>query len=190
MGKKDVELLKQWINPLYLLPENITKIQQALRNDGYIQLAEFVLQTPKKLSWKKSYIPDMHSYQHAALNQDKKVEEFIMSPAFFSLIGTMIGKHVKKVTVEFLLFQHRDYTLMHDAVSHKGMMFWLDFTKEWDTDFGGQTVFFSDKAPLIFTSAFASLYFVALQKNMHMFTKYVNCCAEKKELFLLRGFLE
>jgi hypothetical protein len=190
MGKKEVELLKQWINPLYLAPQNITKIQQRFRNDGYIQLAELVLQTPKKLSWKRSYIPDMHSYQHAALGQDKKVEEFITSPAFFSLVGTMIGKNVKHVTAEFLLFQHRDYSLIHDSVSHKGIMFWVDFTKEWDNNFGGQTVFFSDSAPLIFTSAFASLYLVALQKHMHMFTKYVNCCAGKKELLLLRGFLE
>ena len=54
MGKNDVRLLKQWINPLYLVPQSMTKIQHACTKNSYIQLADFLLQMPKKLSWKTS----------------------------------------------------------------------------------------------------------------------------------------
>jgi Rps23 Pro-64 3,4-dihydroxylase Tpa1-like proline 4-hydroxylase len=197
MGKKDVDLLKSWINPLYLLPQNIKGIATQLSSEGYVQLADFfeekmvktVVKDVKATKVGKSYQPDLHRYQHGPVT--KKLDSFIQSVAFRALLGTMVGQDVKKVDLEVLYFCAGDYTLLHDMeYGTEGLLLWFDFTADWEENFGGMTVCNEEgNDPLLFAPAFNALHVVSVGKDTGMFVKYVNCLAGKKKIIMVKGWL-
>jgi Rps23 Pro-64 3,4-dihydroxylase Tpa1-like proline 4-hydroxylase len=199
MVRTELALLKSWLQPSYLSSSILQQIAKTFSQQQYIQLADFfqekqvlqIVQGLQLLSWKHSYNPDMHSYSHAPIDPLKDFSAFLRSPVFCAFVGTLVGKDVKKITAEAFLFQHGDYTLLHDAEQREtGVLFWFDFTQEWDSAAGGQTIVVHRDAPLIFAPKWNSLQLIHLQKQQQFFTKYVNAFAGKKKLVLVRGMLQ
>ncbi len=196
---EELALLKSWLQPSYLSSSILQQITKTFSQQNYIQLADFfqekqafhVIQRLQLLFWNHSYNPDMHSYSHAPIDSLKDFSAFLHSPVFCAFVGTLVSKDVKKITAEALLFQHGDYTLMHDAQHREaGILFWFDFTQKWDSGAGGQTVVFHKESPLVFAPRWNSLQLVRLQKHQQIFTKYVNSLAGKKKLVMVKGMLE
>ena len=200
----DTQLLKQWVNPLYLLPETITQAQKTFNSHKHIrsiQLGQFFLaekaekirKTLEKCSWNHAYIPHMYSY--AILTNEKPLKEFyalLSSPGFKSLVGTMLKKQIKTVQPHALCFCHKDYTLLHDTIEERDyILCTFDFTKEWPENAAAQMIFtYPETDPLIFSTMFNAVNIVHITNDVHSFVKYVNCNAGKKKKFLIEVNME
>ena len=195
----EVQLLKEWINPLYLVKETIAQIPPtfyAHQELPSIQLSNFFLEEKAeqvrkvldKLSWKKNYIPHMHSF-HKPTNEKAlaSLYSLVNSPGFKALLGTMLKKEFKNIIIEPLLFQHGDYTLLHDAhEQEKGIVCYLDFTKHWSEDFWGQLIFTTKAEPIIFPRVFNAAHIVQITEDAQCFVKYVNSAAGKNKVYLVK----
>lgn len=198
MASQELALLKTWIQPTYLSPAVVQQIAKTFSQQHYIQLADFLqekqaqylTQRLRRCSWKHSYRPDMHSYHHASIGFLKDFSAFLHSAVFRAFMGTLIDKDVERIYPEVLLFQQGDYILLHDAVHQQGILFWLDFTQEWNFAAGGQTIVVTKDEPLIFAPQWNSLQVVYFQKQQQLFTKYVNSLAGKKRIIQVRGMVE
>lgn len=198
MASPELALLKSWLESTYLSSAVVQQITKTFSQQNYIQLADFlqekqaraVAQRLHQLSWKHSYNPDTHSYHHAPIESLKDFSVFLHSAIFRAFMGTLLGKDVGKILVEAVSFQQGDYTLLHDAAQQQGIFVWFDFTQEWDSAAGGQTIVLQKENPLVFAPRWNSLQLVCLQKQQQLFTKYVNSLAGKKKLVMVRGLLE
>lgn len=193
----EIQVLKQWINPQYLSAETMQQIEKHLSQQPLpnIQLAQFLLpqkaeeirKALEKTKWQHQYIPHMHSY---ALGNDAALNSFfsfLNSNGFKVFLGTMLRKEIKTIEKEILLFQHRDYTLLHDSRQEKdAVLCCFDFTKDWPLGAGGETVVVSKTEPLLFPRLFNALTLVHLKPDIHYFLKYVNAKAEKKKMFMVQ----
>lgn len=200
----DVQVLKQWINPLYLVPETIQQVQKAFTSNAEvqsIQLGQFLLQSQaeklvkalEKMKWQEAYIP--HMYSHKLSSNESALKElytFLGTAGFKALLGTMLKRELKTVTPKAFLFEHGDYTLMHDALEEKKhILCTFDFTMRWPENSGGQQVFMHSSAePLIFVPSFNALNIVSMSGDVRSFLKYVNCNAGKSKRFIVQVRME
>ncbi len=195
MAKDNINILKQWVNNLYLIPNNIDAAAEQFTVNGHVHITDFFVEKKatelstklKKATWKESYEPDLHKYCHA-----KITESFLQSAIFRTLLGKMLKTNGEKSTFEALQFGHGDYTLLHDKEHGKqGIFVWFDFTKDWQKDAGGMTVFTEeDKDPLLCVPTWNRFNAVHIKKQTGIFTKYVNCHAGKKKIILLKCWMK
>lgn len=197
-------VLKQWINPLYLLPETISQVEKTFyshKNIKSIQLGQFLLankaeileKSLEKSKWEHAYVPHMYSYSIVTSgNIFKEFFALLNTHGFKTLIGTMIKKQIKNINPHALSFGHKDYTLLHDTIDEKEhILCTFDFTKEWSENAGGQMIFtHQDSEPMIFQPTFNAMNIVSVTKDVHMFVKYVNSNAAKKKMFLIEVNME
>jgi hypothetical protein len=189
----NVNLLKESINPLYLLPKNIKAITKEFKTTGYVQLADFLtekkmatlLKNLKKIKVAKSYEPDLHRYSHGAL------KKLLFSDATFGALLATLFSCEGHTDFEVFEFGVGDYTLLHDIEHDKeGVLVWLDCTKDWNAEAGGMTVVTSEENdPLLFAPTFNALHAVRITRDLGSFVKYVNCFAGKKKLLLVKGWV-
>lgn len=194
--------IREWINPLYLSSQTLQEVNTAFNHAQpfpFIQLGNFFLEQQAEkimtaaLKAKKNqeYIPHMHSYCNVTLDKDKELKqcsEFLKSTGFLSLLGTMIKQQCKKAEVEMCIFNHGNYTLLHDTALQKhGIFCFIDLTKNWPAEANGQTVFVNETGaePVIFRRAWNTLNIVQLNSNTHSFLKYVNAASGKKSIILI-----
>lgn len=195
----DVQLLKEWINPLYLVQETIAQISPTFyANQGLpsIQLSNFFLEGKAEqvrkildnFSWEKNYIPHMHSFHKPANEKTLAfLYSLVNSSGFKSLLGTMLKKEFKNIIIEPLQFRHGDYTLLHDAhEQEKGVVCYLDFTKNWHDEAGGQLIFTTTAEPIIFPRIFNAVHIVQITEDAQCFLKYVNSAAGKNNVYLVK----
>ena len=195
----DIQLLKHWVNPQYLTTETIKQVEQTFQSAAIpsVQLGSFLLpekaaavrKVIEKIKFSHEYIPHMHSYHTAAA--EKPLAEFyafLNSAGFKTLLGTMLRKEIKTVHPQLLVYEHKDYTLLHDTIEQRAAtVLFFDFTKDWSEDAGGKTVFVSPKAdPLIFPRMFNAICVAALLPDVHYFLKYVNGVAGKNKVYLVK----
>lgn len=195
-----VQVLKQWINPQYLSAETMQQIEKQFSSNPvpHIQLAQFLLpqkaeeirKALEKIKWQHQYIPHMHSYALGNASGNTPINQFFSfldSNGFKVFLGTMLRKEIKTIEKEMLLFQHRDYTLLHDSRQEKdAVLCCFDFTKDWLLGAGGETVVVSKTEPLLFPRLCNALTLVQLKPDIHYFLKYVNAKAEKRKIFLIQ----
>lgn len=192
-------LLKQWINPLYLLPETIAQVEKTFyshKDIKSIQLGQFLIREKaeriqkalEKSKWAHAYVPHMYSYT-VATNESAFKDFFALlnTSGFKTLIGTMIKRQIKIVKPHAVSFSHKDYTLLHDGIDEiEHVLCTFDFSSEWPENAGGQMVFRHPEAEaMIFPPTFNALNIVAIEKEVHSFVKYINCHAAKKKMFLI-----
>lgn len=195
----EVQLLKNWVNPQYLSTETMKQIEQTFHSTAIpsVQLANFLLPEKADAVYKRleklklihEYIPHMHSFHTAdAEKQLAEFYSFLNSSGFKSLIGTMIKKEIKVVYQKVLVYEHTNYTLLHDIVEQRlGTVLFFDFTKSWNENAGGKTIFVSPNTePLLFSRIFNAVTITALQPDVRYFVKYVNAEAKNNKVFLIK----
>ncbi len=195
----DIQLLKNWVNPQYLSTETIKQVEQAFHTATIpsVQLANFLLpekaaavkKAIEKIKLNYEYIPHMHSYHTAAAEKPlADFYAFLNSPGFKTLLGTMLRKEIKTVHPQLVVYEHKDYTLLHDTIEQRAAtVLFFDFTKDWNDAAGGKTVFISPNSdPLIFPRMFNAICVAALVTDVHYFLKYVNGVAGKNKVYLVK----
>ena len=196
--------LKEWINPLYLVPETITQIEKTFNSHKEIksiQLGQFLLASKaeklqkalEKSKWAHAYVPHMYSY--SITTNETNFKDFLAllnTNGFKTLLGTMIKKQIKTVKPHALSFGQKDYTLLHDNIDEKEhILCTFDFTKDWPKNAGGQMVFTHPEAEaMIFQPSCNALNIVAVSKDVHMFVKYINANAAKKRMIVIEVNME
>lgn len=195
----DIQILKNWVNPQYLSTETIKQVEQTFSSAAIpsVQLGSFLLpekavavrKAIEKIKFIHKYIPHMHSYHTAAAEKPlADFYAFLNSSGFKTLLGTMLRKEIKIVHPQLLIYEHKDYTLLHDTIEQRAAtVLFFDFSKDWKEDAGGKTVFVNPNTePLIFSRMFNAICIAALLPDVHYFLKYVNGVAGKNKVFLVR----
>ncbi len=198
----DVQVIRQWINPLYLVDETINQVMTtfyANTDCPNIQLSNFFLEQKagqilrifNRLPWKKQYLPNKHSF-HQSTN-DKMLSTFftlLTSTGFNTLVSTMLRMELSTVKIEPLCFMHKDYTLLHDTYEQeKGIVCYFDFTKDWNESAGGQLISVTKTEPLISTHVFNAAHIIQKKEDGQCFVKYVNSAAGKKKVYFVKVVL-
>lgn len=195
----DIQILKNWVNPQYLTTETIKQVEQAFHAAAIpsVQLGSFLLpekaaavrKAIEKIKTTHEYIPHMHSY-HTTDAQKPLADfyAFLNSSGFKTLLGTMLRKEIKTVHPQLLVYEHKDYTLLHDTIEERAeTVLFFDFTKDWNDEAGGKTIFVNPNTdPLLFSRMFNAICVAALLSDVHYFLKYVNGVAGKNKVFLVR----
>ncbi len=162
-----------------------------------IQLKQFVQQAQyeklcrsiERLQWKKKIEYDKFNYKTAPL--PKELLEFFQSQDFLETVLILSGKTPKEVICELRLFEHENYTLLHDEiVQPEGIAFELEFTPIWNEKWGGCTSFVRKKKEFArITPTPNTLTIVQQDKNTKSFVKYVNHLAENKKVVLMGSII-
>lgn len=144
----------------------------------------------KKLKWKQDAVYDIYSYCRAQL--PPIIGLFLSSKEFLFLVSSITNKKVKKITAEITSIGHRDYTLLNDKKKEeKGIMFELELTSSWSSEWGGYTSFCGNEEEVLRISPKSnSLTLVQQDQNTQSFIKYVNHNAKNNKRIVVRGFLE
>ena len=153
----------------------------------FIQVRIKLCRSIERLQWKKKTEYDKFNYKIAPL--PKELLEFLQSQDFLETVSILSGKTPKEVICELRLFEHENYTLLHDEIAQpEGIAFELEFTPIWNEKWGRCTIFARKKKELAcITPTPNTLTLVRQDKNTKSFVKYVNHLAEKNIRIVLQG---
>ena len=195
----NADMLKHWLNALYLDTNNIQKMEQAyvdsvmgslrlhsfLNDRRFVELEKYVY----KSSGKHEKIADRFSY--TTLPFPKELEQFFSSPEFLSLLSFITKKKFKTCEISVKKFGHRDYTLLHDSERLKlGFEFFLDINPMWNPVWGGSLIYRDAKEELFRVPPAANAFtLVNRQKGMHRFVEYVNVKSGNNVRIIVEGKL-
>jgi len=163
-------------------PPNI-QLKNILRQDKFNQFAEKL----NALGWEKKYVPETGCYDHALIPLG--LSDFLHSEEFKMLISFITHKTIHQTRAELCSFGHRDYTLLYDELRDSGIFFQLEFTSQWDQNWGGYTSFTQDEEMLRIVPSSNTLVLVDC-KNMKHFTKYICHKAGQHKRILVEGLLK
>jgi hypothetical protein len=136
--------LSEWINPIYLSPESITRIKKVFQDESSIQLHDFIIQSrydsvrnailsqdrslwvqqgPANACRYRIYDPQTSQNDTLQNNSTETILlflDFITSHSFKSYLSNTLNLPVNKDGIEKQVqvreFKHGDYTLLHDKV--------------------------------------------------------------------------
>jgi hypothetical protein len=106
-------------------------------------------------------------------------------------LENLFGFPLRLTFSEFVIFGHKDYTLMNDSKKEvEGIKVFFELS-DFNEDFGGYSVFIKNNEEIYRTNSVSnSLIVVKTDPKMKSFVKYVNNKSNKKErLFLALCFI-
>ena len=182
------------INKIYYNQEITSQIRNVLEKEGAVQLNEFLteeginffLKKREQRKLKRYYIPLLASYEYANFSESNLGEEIK------EVIEKILGREIKIKSLRFLVFYHKDYTLISDTKNEEeGYTLLLELTEYWKREFGGYTSFVKNNEELQRIYPIPnSLSLIKTDKSMKSFTKYVNHEAkdEKRTVLEIKFF--
>jgi len=186
----------EYINPNYVHPTVIKTLQQQFAQQDSIQLRNFLnkecydeLAKPlSTASWKPRAVFDIYAHYTSTI---KDVTAFLTSKQFLNLCSAITGLTLKHATFNTFLFKHRNYTLLNDELREPpGIAFELDFTADWQKEWGGYTSIVNGENELFrITPTPNTLTLYKRDRTIQSFVKYVNHLAGKDMRIVVRGTL-
>jgi hypothetical protein len=138
-------------------------------NDFYKKLKKEVF----SLNYKKSYIPNLHSYSKASLG--KTLHSLFNSKEFLAFISKLMKKKIKNTGGEAFCFSNGDYTILSDKTKRKpGIDIIIDFTDKWNNNYGGKITYVDGKGNYYHLSVKGNSLFIVKRENIQRFVQYVN----------------
>ena len=180
------------INRSYI--NDIEKIRTAFNADGKLPSVtlhdffseDFYLKLEKEmnlLNYRKEKNILTHSYAKSKLYS--KVLAAINSSELLNYLSSIIGKEIRRVDGEAYKFYWQDYTILNDDVKEElGVDIVIDFTEDWDEDFGG-SLFYVDGTHHQIPVRRNTISVIERKHNVQRFLKYVNNHAGRKKRCLL-----
>jgi len=163
-------------------PKSI-QLREIFNNKSYHALQKEL----RTLQWAERTTPDMFSYR--AADVPKELLSFVSSPEFRYFVSHVTNSKLKKVYLELCAFGQQNYTLLHDKILQpEGIFFQFEFTKSWNSEWGGYTSFVKGENELLRINPMPNtLTLVAQDQHTRSFVKYVNHLAEKNKRLFVRG---
>lgn len=168
------------VNAVYRRKEVLDAIKKAWKKEKSVALQNILdpaelqeIAKETRIGWKRSYIPDRHSYE----------EKWLEIPTR-SFVKEVTGRLPLKATSK--RFSHRDYTILHDKErEQQGILAFL-LLEDWNPEWGGKIVFMQNGRTLHeFFPRRNTLLIVERKKGVRYFIKYVNHRAGKRRLMIL-----
>jgi len=186
------------INPTYLNPETVQKINQefAFKNDFpsivlfkflnreiYIKLREQII----RLYYKKEVVRTSHSYAVAEL--PVTISKLFNGKEFFDFLSPILNKKVKRIDAKAYSFAWKDYTILSDkTIEEPGFDFIFDLTHDWDERANGY-IFYKDEDGNFISLPIAAdmLAMVERKEGVQKYVQYLNHYAQKNKRLLVMG---
>jgi hypothetical protein len=98
----------------------------------------------------------------------------------FKLIHAVTGVRVRSARLE--RYGHRDYTLRNDEEKPPGLLAYLDWTADWDPEWGGYVSVPDETGDALTIAPSANTLVLVDCSERYPFTKYVNHDAKKRAI--------
>lgn len=183
------------INPLYLKKETLEKIKDIFNSSEWLPSAKIKYFLNKedykkikneiiKLKFNKN--KKLMHYSYSKTEIPEKLNKFVNSDKFKKIIFEIAGEN--KINFELRRFGWRDYILLNDLDNEKnGIDVILEFTENWNEEFGGETVYTNS---IGFNSKIipeGNTLNIIKRENVQRFVKYVNNKAKNRFRYFLIG---
>jgi hypothetical protein len=178
---------KFFINPNYLLKHTLYSAAEHFAKDGSIQLHQFLIPAMaekvraavSRASLVQEYAPDRYSFHEPkSVPIGKQLQNVLKAThEIKDIISTIVQKQVKYQDSCWRVYQHKDYTLLHDKNKEQpGYDVIIDLTPDWDNRACGYHSYVDGNGTELVRvqPAMNALTIVKRDKNTMRFVKYVN----------------
>ncbi len=158
-------------------PKSI-KLEQFFKKEKYDLLKKEIYD----LKFKEIYIPDSYSFSKSNLGNE--FSRLFNSKDFISFISFIVGRNIKNIKAESLLFDHKDYTLLKDNANETFLEINFFFNDDWKEEYGGYFSYFKDEELLRIFPVENNVTIIYL-REMQRFVKYINVKSSKRKIYLI-----
>ncbi len=149
-------------NPAYLDTRVLAQLKTQFAEKQHLLLNQFA-KMPLPKTWKRSYVPDAHSYEQASLKPPAALIQYVQ---------TVTQQPLKLVRSELQRFSNRDYTVIKDGKADDVIEVILCLSP-WDVAWGGKIVYKTDTNATVINPQENSLSIVRTGAKKR-FIQYVN----------------
>ncbi len=185
------------INPQYLKKESIEQLQKTWNKPTtFTHILLTRIFTPEAYKEKKRQLqelkfhrntrPDSHSY--ASVKSSNL--HILDNKEFLQFISQITGKEVKKISGEAYYFSWKDYILLSKRLEKKGTDILLDFTKNWQEEWGGATIYKDSKGKYLKLIPSQNTLMILERKNIQRYFQYVNNLAKGEKRYVILGKID
>ncbi len=190
--------IDEMINPVYFDEKAIASIKQGFLSEKELQTismenflrGEILNQFFEEIKVQE-FVRERNPCKYSIFKAKTpiRIQRFLNSLELRDLIGEMIEEHIIDIQSHVIQIGWKNYTLIHDDIRSDNVFeFYLDFTKQWQEQFGGYISYYVPpdkyfKLPI----KYGQFTVVHRRYGVAKFIKYVNNRAGSSKRYFISG---